>query len=151
MTPCEKRVCCEITEAYKPWVKDGGVKWLFRDAYTRVGGRWAIWSKKDMDAIKCSRMRAVEAARKGTRTHPPAGCDHRQRIFRSSKTYYGPHDGRAVAVNETISYDDTELIGLALSMMVATSAAVCGVIMEHTTASSATKAGSASILYGDKT
>ena len=52
MTPCEKRVCCEITEAYKPWVKDGGVKWLFRDAYTRVGGHWAIWSKKDKDAIK---------------------------------------------------------------------------------------------------
>ncbi|RYN25510.1 hypothetical protein AA0115_g7566 [Alternaria tenuissima] len=67
MTPCEKRVCCEITEAYKPWVKDGGVKWLFRDAYTRVGGRWDIWSKKDMNAIKCSRLRAVEAARKGTR------------------------------------------------------------------------------------
>ncbi|CAN9402063.1 unnamed protein product [Alternaria alternata] len=67
MTPCEKRVCCEITEAYKPWVKDGGVKWLFRDAYTRVGGHWAIWSKKDKDAIKYGRLRAVEAARKGTR------------------------------------------------------------------------------------
>ncbi|CAN9382732.1 unnamed protein product [Alternaria alternata] len=67
MTPCEKRVCCEITEAYKPWVKDGGVKWLFRDAYTRVGGLWAIWFKKDKDAIKYGRLRAVEAARKGTR------------------------------------------------------------------------------------
>ncbi|RYN85422.1 hypothetical protein AA0120_g8823 [Alternaria tenuissima] len=67
MTPCEKRVCCEVTEAYKPWAKDGGVKWLFRDAYTRVGGRWAIWSKKDKDAIKYGRLRAVEAARKDTR------------------------------------------------------------------------------------
>lgn len=56
-----------------------------------------------------------------------------------------------MTVNETISYDYTEVIGLALSMMVATSAAVCGVIIEHTTTSSATKAGSASILYGDKT
>ena len=70
MTPCEKQVCCEITEAYKPWVKDSGVKWLFRDAYTRVGGRWAIWSKKDEDAIKYGRLRAVEAARKGTRYVP---------------------------------------------------------------------------------
>jgi hypothetical protein len=56
-----------------------------------------------------------------------------------------------VAFNETIPYDDAEVIGLALSMMVATSAAVCGVIIEHTTTSSATKAGSASILYSDKT
>ena len=56
-----------------------------------------------------------------------------------------------MAFNERISYDDTEVIGLALSMMVATSAAVCGAIVEHTTTSSAMKVSSASILYGDKT
>ncbi|KAL1793699.1 hypothetical protein ACET3X_008681 [Alternaria dauci] len=67
MRPCKKRICCEIIEAYKPWVKDGGVKWLFRDAYLRVGGHWAVWSKKDKDAIKYGRLRAVVAARRGTR------------------------------------------------------------------------------------
>ena len=113
--------------------------------------RWKWKHEEAQYFLSCCDDYTDTASNRVHRTHPPAGRDHRQRILRSSKTYYGPHDGRAVAVNETISYDDTEVIGLALSMMVATSAAVCGVIIEHTTTSSATKAGSASILYGDKT
>lgn len=70
MLPRQKQLCREITEAYKPWVKDGGIQWLFRDAYTRVGLRWALWSEKDAKAVKCGRMKAARAARRATRYVP---------------------------------------------------------------------------------
>jgi len=113
--------------------------------------RWKWKHDEAQYFLLCRDDHTDTAGNRVHRTHPPAGRDHGQRIFRSSKTYYGPHDGQDVAFNERISYDDTEVIGLALSMMVATSAAVCGVIIEHTTTLSTTKAGSASIPYGDKT
>jgi hypothetical protein len=63
MPPCEKRICSEITEAYKPWAKDKGIVSLFHDSYARVGYLGVLWSKND-------RIKAMRAARRTAKYVP---------------------------------------------------------------------------------